>query len=653
MGIFRQFPYSNFHDMNMDQIIKICRELQDAWTATSAEWASYKDYIDNYFANLDVSAEVLEAIRALANSGELNRLIDPVIAEATTAWLNEHVTPTTPLVDDSLTISGAAADAKVVGDRFIKTDSDLANLATDGVLRLYPEFVIGSITNGEDVAFGAGVRMSSILTMEGDGFITCNTGWRYCIAYYDANDDFISQTPYYTGRTALYEGDRIRIVVRAQPDQYISAGTPLNTFYDNAPIYLLSYTQERLDELYIRALFNYQNTNPDTLNGIVSGTGVVNVDSNLYFRLRAEVNKGDVIKVNGMNYRSASYPLYLLYRDNVIVSFYHETVDSNTRMTKTLIIPEGVNAIVVNQLGGGGSIEKAMDNSAFADQINPIYTDTNNILWIGTSIPEGAEYPVKASEAHGYACINKSLGSSKLCFTNTHISGSDVNKGKCLTATVAELEALYRSDVAGGIITEETLNMWKNYSYENSILPYINGTNETQVSMIVLDHGYNDRATIHDQMQNTESIDWTSTDRATFTGAFKYLLNKIQEVNPFIKIVISGYFTNTVERLNFNYYSKDICDMQALIGDKYDISVMRAWEHTQINAVHVSGTNNYIANFNTQYGTNYQKITPDANGNITALQLYCPDGVHPHSDRTGNTNKRLNAVYTKLLAHMI
>lgn len=118
MGIFRQFPYSNFHDMNMDEIIKICRELQDAWTATSAEWANYKDFIDNYFATLDVSEEVLQALRAMAADGTLNQIIDPVIATATAAWLNEHVTPTTPIIDSSLTIAGAGADAKAVGDIF-------------------------------------------------------------------------------------------------------------------------------------------------------------------------------------------------------------------------------------------------------------------------------------------------------------------------------------------------------------------------------------------------------------------------------------------------------------------------------------------------------------------------------------------------------
>lgn len=115
MGIFRQFPYSNFHEMNMDEIIKIMREMQDEWAATKEEWASYKDFIDNYFANLDVSEEVLAALRAMAADGTLNQILDEPIANATAEWLAQHITPTTPPVDNSLSIAGAAADAAVTG----------------------------------------------------------------------------------------------------------------------------------------------------------------------------------------------------------------------------------------------------------------------------------------------------------------------------------------------------------------------------------------------------------------------------------------------------------------------------------------------------------------------------------------------------------
>ena len=59
MGIFQQFPYTNFHEMNLDQIIKIMREMQDEWEATKAEWASYKEFIDNYFNNLHIFSSAI------------------------------------------------------------------------------------------------------------------------------------------------------------------------------------------------------------------------------------------------------------------------------------------------------------------------------------------------------------------------------------------------------------------------------------------------------------------------------------------------------------------------------------------------------------------------------------------------------------------
>lgn len=130
MGVFRNFPYSNFHEMNMDEIIKIVKTLSEEWDATKAEWASYKDFIDNYFATLDVTDEVLSAIRTLAGTGELNHIIDPVIANEVTEWLEAHVSETTPVIDNTLMISGAGADAQVTGNGIYDINNFLYSIVT-------------------------------------------------------------------------------------------------------------------------------------------------------------------------------------------------------------------------------------------------------------------------------------------------------------------------------------------------------------------------------------------------------------------------------------------------------------------------------------------------------------------------------------------
>lgn len=50
------------------------------------------------------------------------------------------------------------------------------------------------------------------------------------------------------------------------------------------------------------------------------------------------------------------------------------------------------------------------------------------------------------------------------------------------------------------------------------------------------------------EFENYADIDRNSTDRSSFHCTFCYLVNKIQEVDPYVKIVIGGYFSNTLVR---------------------------------------------------------------------------------------------------------
>lgn len=71
MGIFRQFPYSNFHEMNMDWLLK-------NWNELAEEWATYKANIDTDISELDAFKDFFEA------------WIGDNIDESVYEWLESH-----------------------------------------------------------------------------------------------------------------------------------------------------------------------------------------------------------------------------------------------------------------------------------------------------------------------------------------------------------------------------------------------------------------------------------------------------------------------------------------------------------------------------------------------------------------------------------
>lgn len=138
MGVFNNFPYANFHELNADWIIEQVREVKNEWEEYKTDMDLWKLGVDDqlaefqaWFDNLDVQDEVRTVINELIQSGEFIEITGPQIVSATEAWLAAHITPTTPVVDDTLSISGAAADAKVTGDRISDLKEDIKYIEND------------------------------------------------------------------------------------------------------------------------------------------------------------------------------------------------------------------------------------------------------------------------------------------------------------------------------------------------------------------------------------------------------------------------------------------------------------------------------------------------------------------------------------------
>ena len=192
MGVFRNFPYSNFHEMNMDEIIKIVKNMLEEWAQYYAEWDAWKnqlnddwsnyqevmneawqnmqDFINNYFDNLDVQNEINNKITDMVNSGEFVSIIAPYISPQVTEWLAEHITqPSGVVIDTSLTVSGACADAKATGDAiFILSKTSEINF-TNG--KYYQNITSEQIDLSDPVTSSTGYACAKIACEEGDAFI--------------------------------------------------------------------------------------------------------------------------------------------------------------------------------------------------------------------------------------------------------------------------------------------------------------------------------------------------------------------------------------------------------------------------------------------------------------------------------------------------
>lgn len=246
MGIFRQFPYSNFHDMNMDEIIKIVREMLDEWARYYAEWEQWKGDINaaidsfyNWFQNLNVQTEINNKLTAMKNSGELEALMEPYTAQVTTAWLTEHITQDPSVViDSSLTVAGAAADAKAAGDAISDNVHAINYLENVGPSITLPEdeIVRGSYwrsDNGRPAAADDWSRSKYLIPFKTGGepvlLVSNVANTRYTIMAYDENRQVLNSN---NAATAVYPN-------RVEYPKALPAGTyyiGVNVHYATGPI---------------------------------------------------------------------------------------------------------------------------------------------------------------------------------------------------------------------------------------------------------------------------------------------------------------------------------------------------------------------------------------------------------------------------------
>lgn len=79
MGLFEQFPYTNFHELNLDWLITEWKKMQTEFISLEEAWISLKNFVNDYFDDLDVQQEINNKLDEMMADGSLARILQSLM----------------------------------------------------------------------------------------------------------------------------------------------------------------------------------------------------------------------------------------------------------------------------------------------------------------------------------------------------------------------------------------------------------------------------------------------------------------------------------------------------------------------------------------------------------------------------------------------
>lgn len=186
MPLFEQFPYTNFHELNLDQALKYVRQAIDAAAkntqdieAVTKDMELFKQEIYNYLQTLDIPAQIQAVIDEMASSGELDAYIQAAILKLVSTV--DHLILNkigTELVDDaSEAYSGVQGSAITPDNNWAIYYADYKNQTRNGRLRIVGldnnttvrENVVQNVGHGQSMAIKDGniFLLDFVATLQG------------------------------------------------------------------------------------------------------------------------------------------------------------------------------------------------------------------------------------------------------------------------------------------------------------------------------------------------------------------------------------------------------------------------------------------------------------------------------------------------------
>ncbi len=405
----------------------------------------------------------------------------------------------------------------------------------------------------------------------------------------------------------------------------------------------------------------------EDLEGVIYGynpielteeTGLINssnafVPGDSFRHATISVSVGDKLKVSGYKY-SNSFPAYLFLNSGTLVD-YEEEVSSGVFNNLEVVIPTGVNEIIVNGnatypvsalLLGFADVATMSDVNEAISEFDPLentqFWKGKKIVWFGTSIPAGVvnageeggngAYPDRVGKMLGATMYNESVGSSCVRYGNhNYVTENDPmglagqftsNFLYSLSGSSFEKQAIFdnwnywKNIINGGAaaqfeLTDAIKQRAKECSWDNKLTKYLTGGSIGPVDLYVFDHGHNemfseyggsgpDYQEIGDMPPSNDPM-----NRTYFIGAMHFIINKILQDNPRARICFIGHYQNDTKI--------GIADAQEKLANIWKYPLCKTWE---------------------LIGWSQQTVT--INGvTKTITEIWMPDNLHPASDLTG------------------
>jgi len=207
--------------------------VNDTFATTISEINDTLNAQDEYLENYDYQSLVDNKLDAMAEDGTLTTLITPLLPDAVSDWLSENISTSDGyVVDESLSVSGAAADAAIAGD-YISNFMFLLNgsMPNDGFISLSYE----STDNGDYYKFTF-INTTTFYAQSKSHYLNINpgSGTNTTYNYYADNVASGTITKYQFGALVWNPNEKAMTVKNARSlshDDYILAFCYLNYVY--------------------------------------------------------------------------------------------------------------------------------------------------------------------------------------------------------------------------------------------------------------------------------------------------------------------------------------------------------------------------------------------------------------------------------------